>query len=98
MDPINKPALLIADMLKKPLYFFLVLTLVSACTGSRNEDNQLLENLMKKADKTLKEFLSNRMLLIQIIYTPLDRDQDNCPSIRFTMTECMTIKSLAFRL
>lgn len=81
MDPINKLVLLITDMVKKLLYFFLVLTLASACTGSHIEDNQLIENLMKKEGKTFERILEQRYQLeIQIIYTQIDRDINNHPA------------------
>jgi hypothetical protein len=81
MPKLHYFAAFISLMLKKPLCFFLFLTLVCACESSPDQNGELIENLMKKEGKTFKRILEQRdQLEIQIIYTQIDRDINNHPT------------------
>jgi Beta-lactamase enzyme family len=59
------------------LCVFLILT---ACRVPLKEDNQFLDNLMKRNLKKFQPILSNDSLEVQIIYTQINRDSINRPN------------------
>jgi hypothetical protein len=61
------------------LCVFLILT---ACRVPLKEDNQFLENLMKRNLKKFRPILSNDSLEVQIIYTQINRDSINRPNFQ----------------
>jgi Beta-lactamase enzyme family len=61
------------------LCVFLILT---ACRVPLKENNQFLENLMKRDLKKFRPILSNDSLEVQIIYTQINRDSINRPNFR----------------
>lgn len=59
------------------------LTLVMSCTPSIKEDENLLLSLMKQKPEQFSAIIENKdSLEIQIIYTIIDRDENNNPSFR----------------
>ena len=68
-------------MVKK---FISVLTIACfACTSLPEQDENLVESLMKNEPDKFQQILDNRdKLEIQIIYTMIDRDQKNQPTFR----------------
>jgi hypothetical protein len=64
------------------LFVFILLGLVS-CTKSVQEDERFLENLMETQPEKFSSILQHKDLLeIQIIYTQINRDENNVPSFK----------------
>jgi hypothetical protein len=62
---------------------FLFLIILASCSKPIVEDAHFLENLMKTQPENFEAILNNKDTLeIQIIYTQINRDENNLPTFR----------------
>jgi hypothetical protein len=67
----------------KNTFCWIILTALAACNGRITESDRLLEDLMKSRPEAFEHILENPdSLEIQIIYTQINRDNQNNPSFR----------------
>ncbi len=67
----------------KYTFFILLLLALASCKQPLKEDENFLENLMRQQPEKFDSILFNRdKLEVQIIYTQIDRDENNVPSFR----------------
>ncbi len=72
---------LIVDM--KCLFIILSVLALASCKQTIKEDENFLENLMRQQPEKFDSILLNKdKLEVQIIYTQIDRDENNIPSFK----------------
>jgi hypothetical protein len=69
--------------MKKILCFVLTLLTIASCNQKPNEDEDFLLNLMKTEPGKFQEAIDNKdKYEVQIIYTQINRDENNAPSFK----------------